>query len=148
MKSYQAKAADIERRWWLVDAQGQVLGRLAARVARILMGKTKPTYTPYIDCGDYVVIHNASKVTVTGRKRERRIYTRYSGYPGGLKQETLGERLERQPEEVLRHAVRRMLPKTRLGRKMLAKLKVHDALPAHGYRAQKVEPLEAVAETA
>ncbi|MFC1707582.1 50S ribosomal protein L13 [Planctomycetota bacterium] len=141
MNCYQASTADVERTWWVVDAEDQVLGRLAARIARVLMGKVKPTYTPHIDCGDYVVVHNASKIAVTGQKKDRRVYTRYSGYPSGLKRESLGAMLARKPEEVLRLAVRRMLPKTRLGRKMLKKLKVHDTLPAHGYQAQCPQPL-------
>ncbi|MHC4390861.1 MAG: 50S ribosomal protein L13 [Planctomycetota bacterium] len=148
MKSYQAKASQIEREWWLVNAEGQVLGRLAARIARILMGKTKPTYTPNLDTGDCVVVYGASKIVVTGKKRDRRTYTRYSGYPGGLVEETLGSLLDRRPEEVIRLAVKRMLPKTRLGRQMLRKLRVHDALPAHGYTAQQVKPLPELAATA
>ena len=118
MKTTQAKVADIERVWWVVDAEGEVLGRLATRIARVLMGKTKPMYTPHLDCGDYVVVKNASKITVTGRKRERRLYDTYSGYPGGLRQESLGSLLDRKPERVIELAVRRMLPKTRLGRQM------------------------------
>jgi len=143
MNCYQAKTAEVERKWWLVDADNQILGRMAARIARILMGKHKPTYTPHIDCGDHVVIVNAGKVAVTGQKREKRVYTRYSGYPGGLRTETLGALAARHPEELLRNAIRRMLPKSRLGRKMLKKLRVHTEMPTHGYKAQNVAPLPA-----
>lgn len=142
MKSYMAKAGDVERKWLLIDAEGQVLGRLAVRVARILMGKTKPQYTPHLDVGDFVVVTNASKVKVTGRKLTDKTYGFYSGYPGGLKTHTLEQMLKHKPEEVIRLAVRRMLPKTRLGRKMLRKLKVHVTLPEHGYKAQKIEVLD------
>jgi large subunit ribosomal protein L13 len=143
MKSYMAKPAGVERRWLQVDAEGQVLGRMAARIARILMGKHRPQYTPHIDTGEYVVVTNASKVKVTGQKRDKKIYDRYSGYPGGRTTETLGSLLDRKPEEVIRLAVKRMLPKSRLGRQMIKKLKIHDALPAHGYKAQGLEPLAA-----
>lgn len=145
MKCYQAKAGDIERKWWLVDADGQILGRLAVKVARILMGKTKPTYTPHLDTGDFVVVYNVGKLAVTGKKRENRVYTRYSGYPGGIASQTLGEMLEKRPAELFRLAVRRMLPKSRLGRQMLSKLKLHESLPAHGYKAQQVEPVALLA---
>jgi len=141
MKTYVAKPADLKRRWYFVDAEGQILGRLAARLARILQGKHKPEWTPHIDTGDFVVVVNASKIAVTGDKKETKIYQTFSGYPGGQKLKPLQEMLRRRPEEVLRLAVRRMLPKTRLGRKMLLKLKVHDKLPSHGYRAQRPEPL-------
>ncbi len=140
-RSFMAKAGEVERKWWLVDAEGQILGRLAARVARILMGKTKPTYTPHIDTGDFVVVVNASKVRVTGDKLQTKIYDRYSGYPGGRKVRTLAEVLAKRPGDALRLAVRRMLPKSKLAHKMLLKLKIHEKLPAHGYRAQKATPL-------
>jgi large subunit ribosomal protein L13 len=137
-----AKAGEIERRWWLVDANGQVLGRLAARLARILQGKEKPFFTPHIDTGDFVVVINASKVKVTGDKLKSKEYQFFSGYPHGQKRKSLEEMLRQRPEEVIRLAVKRMLPKSRLGRKMLLKLKVHDELPKHGYQAQKPQKLE------
>jgi large subunit ribosomal protein L13 len=140
-KSFMAKRGEVPRKWWLVDADGQILGRLAARVARILMGKTKPFYTPNTDTGDFVVVVNASKIRVTSDKPQTKTYQQFSGYPGGQKRFTLAEMLARKPAEVIRLAVRRMLPKSRLARKMLTKLKVHDKLPAHGYKAQKAEPL-------
>ena len=119
-----AKAGDIKPRWRHVDAENQVLGRLATRVATVLMGKHRPEYTPHVDCGDYVVVSNAGKVTLTGRKAEQRMKSRYSGYPGGMKLESYGSLLQRKPERLFEDAVRRMLPKNRLGRKMLKKLKV------------------------
>ncbi len=143
--TYMAKPEKLTRRWWLVDAQGQVLGRLAARIARILMGKTKPTYTPHADTGDFVVVFNASKIKVTGTKADTKTYQRYSLHPGGLKEIPLRDVLARTPAEPIRLAVRRMLPKSRLGRKMLLKLKIHEELPAHGYKAQKAEPLPVAA---
>jgi large subunit ribosomal protein L13 len=141
MSSYMAKPSEIEHKWWLVDASGQILGRLAARLARILQGKTKPEYTPHVDTGDFVVVVNASKVRVTGDKLQSKEYQFFSGYPGGQRRKTLEEMLRTRPEEVIRLAVRRMLPKSRLGRKMLLKLKIHDELPKHGYKAQKPAPL-------
>ena len=119
-----AKAGDIKPRWRHVDAENQVLGRLATRVATVLMGKHRPEYTPHVDCGDYVVVSNAGKVTLTGRKAEQRMKSTYSGYPGGMKQESYGSLLQRKPARLFEDAVRRMLPKNRLGRKMLKKLKV------------------------
>ena len=136
-----AKSGEVARQWWLVDANGQILGRLAARLARILQGKTKPTFTPHIDTGDFVVVVNASKIAVTGDKLKSKEYQTFSGYPHGQKRKPLEEMLRRNPEEVIRLAVRRMLPKSRLGRKMLLKLKIHDELPKHGYKAQQPKPL-------
>lgn len=145
MRSYSPKAKEIERRWHVVDAEGQVLGRLAARVARILRGVHKPTFAPHLDAGDYVVVINAAKLRVTGKKLTQKIYYRHSGYPGGLKSVSLGERLRVRPEQVLREAVKGMLPKNRLGRAMIKKLKVYSG-PEHPHRAQKpqrVNPPEA-----
>jgi large subunit ribosomal protein L13 len=141
-KCYQAKAADAaqQRRWLVVDAQDQVLGRLAVRIATALMGKHKPTYTPHVDCGDFVIVLNADKVKLTGRKAEEMVYQRYSGYPGGQKVIPLKRVLQRHPERVLREAVRRMLPKNRLARRMLAKLRLYSE-DTHPHQAQHPEPL-------
>ena len=141
MKTYSAKPYEVERDWFVVDAQDQTLGRLATRVATLLRGKHKPIYTPHVDCGDYVIVVNADKINVTGQKLEQKIYYRHSGYPGGLKQVTLRRRLETHPERVIESAVRGMLPKTRLGRKMFKKLKVY-AGPEHPHEAQQPTPLE------
>ena len=141
MKTYVATPANRERSWVLVDASGKTLGRLATQIADVLRGKRKPEYTPHIDVGDFVVVINASKVAVTGNKREQKRYYRHSGYPGGLRSRTLGDLLERRPEEVIRRAVRGMLPRNRLARKQLTKLKVY-AGPDHPHAAQKPEPLE------
>jgi len=140
MRTYVAKKETVERRWYLVDAQGQVLGRLAARLARILQGKHKPIYTPHVDAGDFVVVVNAEKVRVTGNKLTQKMYKRYSGFPGGLKERPLEAMLARHPERVLEEAVRRMLPKTKLGERMFGKLKVY-AGPDHPHQAQQPEPL-------
>lgn len=140
MRTYMAKKETVERKWYLVDAEGQVLGRLAAKLARILQGKHKPIYTPHVDTGDFVVVVNAEKVRVTGKKLTQKMYQRYSGYPGGLKERLLGEMLARRPERVLELAVRRMLPKTKLGDKMFRKLKVYKG-PHHPHQAQQPEPL-------
>ena len=141
MKTYVAKPSDRERNWVLVDANGQTLGRLATQIADALRGKRKPTFTPHIDTGDFVVVINAEKIAVTGKKRDDKRYYRHSGYPGGLKTRTLDEMLERKPEDVIRLAVRGMLPKTRLGRKQLTKLKVY-AGPEHPHQAQQPQLLE------
>ena len=141
MKTYVATPADRERSWVLVDASGKTLGRLATQLADVLRGKRKPQYTPHIDVGDFVVVVNAEKIVVTGNKREQKRYYRHSGYPGGLRSRTLGDQLERRPEEVIRRAVRGMLPRNRLSRKQLTKLKVY-AGPDHPHAAQKPEPLE------
>jgi large subunit ribosomal protein L13 len=141
MKTYVATPATRERNWLLVDATGKTLGRLATQVADALRGKRKPDYTPHIDVGDFVIVVNAEKVAVTGNKREQKRYHRHSGYPGGLRSRTLGEMLERRPEEVVRQAVKGMLPRSRLGRAQLTKLKVY-AGPEHPHQAQKPEPME------
>ena len=141
MKTYVATPSTRERNWLLVDAEGRTLGRLATQIADALRGKRKPEYTPHIDVGDFVIVVNAEKVAVTGNKREHKVYRRHSGYPGGLRSRTLGQMLERRPEEVIRLAVRGMLPRTRLGRAQLRKLKVY-AGPDHPHVAQKPEPME------
>jgi large subunit ribosomal protein L13 len=141
MRTYVATPATRERRWLLIDASGKTLGRLATQLADLLRGKRKPEYTPHCDVGDFVIVVNAEKVSVTGRKREEKLYYRHSGYPGGLRHRTLGEMLERRPEEVIRLAVKGMLPRSRLGRAQLRKLKVY-AGPEHPHAAQKPERLE------
>ena len=143
MKTYVATPIDRERNWLVVDAEGQTLGRLATRIADTLRGKGKPEYTPHVDSGDFVVVVNAEKISVTGAKLQEKLYYRHSGYPGGLKKRTLGEMLERRPEEVIRLAVRGMLPKNRLARKQLTKLKVY-AGPEHPHEAQKPQKLEII----
>ncbi len=139
-KTYVAKPGQIEQKWLLVDASNKVVGRLASEIAVVLMGKHRPTYTPHVDTGDFVVVVNAEKVALTGKKWDQKTYTWYTGYPG-QKSITAGERLARKPEMILREAVRRMLPKNKLGRKMLSKLKVY-AGPDHPHQAQCVEPAE------
>jgi large subunit ribosomal protein L13 len=141
MKTYVANANDRERTWLVVDATGQTLGRLSTRIADALRGKRKPAYTPHVDTGDFVIVVNAEKIAVTGSKLTEKRYYRHSGYPGGIKFRTLEEQLRRRPEEVIRHAVKGMLPRTRLGRKQLTKLKVY-AGPDHPHQAQKPEPME------
>ena len=141
MKTYVANPKDRERNWLLVDAEGLTLGRLATQLADALRGKRKPTYTPHVDVGDFVVVVNAEKIAVTGAKLQKKLYYRHSGYPGGLKQRTLSEMLARRPEEVIRLAVRGMLPKNRLARKQLTKLKIY-AGPEHPHEAQKPQKLE------
>jgi large subunit ribosomal protein L13 len=141
MKTYVATPADRERNWLVVDANGKTLGRLATQVADALRGKRKPEYTPHVDVGDFVIVVNAEKVAVSGRKREAKRYFRHSGYPGGLRSRTLGDMLERRPEEVVRRAVRGMLPRNRLGRAQLRKLKVY-AGPEHPHAAQQPQPME------
>ncbi len=143
MPTYSPKASEIQRAWYVVDADGLVLGRLATEVARLLRGKHKPTFTPHLDTGDHVVIVNADKVVLTAGKAERKTVYRHSGYPGGLKAETFAHLLERRPEEAVRRTIRGMLPKTRLGRQMLTKLKVY-AGPTHPHAAQQPQPLEVV----
>jgi large subunit ribosomal protein L13 len=140
MKTWNAKAEDVERRWYVVDAEGQTLGRLATRIADTLRGKGKPTYTPHVDSGDFVVVVNAEKITVTGKKMDEKLYRRHSGYPGGLKTRTLREQLERRPTEVIRTAVKGMLPRNRLARRQITKLKVY-AGPEHPHAAQSPERL-------
>lgn len=141
MKSYIAKPQEVERKWYVIDAEGKNLGRLASEVASILRGKRKPIYTPHVDTGDYVIIVNADKVAVTGKKMKQKVYKHHTGYPGGLKEITLEKLLDRKPEEVLKHAVKGMLPKGRLGRQMFTKLKVY-AGPEHRHQAQKPEVYE------
>jgi large subunit ribosomal protein L13 len=140
-KTYVTKKEDVQREWYVVDATGQTLGRLAAQVARMLRGKHKPTYSPSIDTGDYVIVVNAEKIHVTGRKLDQKIYYRYTGYPGGLREVTLRNLLQKHPTRVIEHAVRGMLPKNRLGRRMFKKLKVY-AGPEHPHEAQQPESLE------
>jgi large subunit ribosomal protein L13 len=141
MKTYVATPATRERNWLVVDASGKTLGRLATQIADVLRGKRKPEYTPHCDVGDFVIVVNAEKVAVTGKKRDAKLYYRHSGYPGGLRHRTLREMLERRPEEVVRRAVKGMLPRNRLGRAQLRKLKVY-AGPEHPHVAQKPEALE------
>src|SRR5919199_321588 len=125
MKTYVATPKDRERNWFLVDAEGKTLGRLATQIADVLRGKRKPTYTPHVDVGDFVIVVNAAKIAVTGNKLEGKRYWRHSGYPGGIRSRTLGELLEQRPEEVIRRAVKGMLPRNRLGRQQLRKLKIY-----------------------
>ena len=141
MKTYMAKPSDITRRWHQVDAEGLVLGRLAVEVARILMGKHRPTYTPHLDTGEFVVVINAQKIELTGKKAEQKKYYHYTGYPGGLVETSYRRMRERKPEEIIRLAVRRMLPKTKLGRAMLSKLKVYKGTE-HPHTAQQPEVLD------
>src|SRR5271165_7631308 len=141
MKTYVATPADRERNWLLVDASGRTLGRLATQIADALRGKRKPTYTPHVDTGDFVVVINAEKISVSGNKLADKRYYRHSGYPGGLRSRTLAEMLERRPEEVIRIAVKGMLPRNRLARKQLTKLKVYSG-PDHPHAAQQPQPME------
>jgi large subunit ribosomal protein L13 len=140
MRTWTAKTHEIERRWYVVDAEGQTLGRLATRIADTLRGKRKPEYTPHIDTGDFVIVVNAEKISVTGKKLEQKIYYRHSGYPGGLRERTLAEELQRRPTEVLRKAVKGMLPRNRLARQQITKLKIY-AGPEHPHQPQNPEPL-------
>jgi large subunit ribosomal protein L13 len=141
MKTYVATPSTRERDWLLVDASGKTLGRLATQLADILRGKRKPEYTPHVDTGDFVIVVNAREVVVSGNKRETKLYHRHSGYPGGLRTRTFEEMLERRPEEVIRIAVKGMLPRNRLARQQLRKLKVY-AGPDHPHEAQKPKPVE------
>ena len=141
MKTWNAKPGEVERRWYLVDAEGKTLGRLATRVADTLRGKDKAQYTPHVDTGDFVVVVNAEKVAVTGKKLEDKRYYRHSGYPGGIRSRTLQEELDRRPTEVIRKAVKGMLPRNRLARAQLTKLKVY-AGPDHPHEAQSPQPLK------
>jgi len=141
MKTWNAKPGEIERQWRLVDAEGQTLGRLATRIADTLRGKDKPQFTPHVDTGDFVVVVNAEKVAVTGKKLDDKMYHRHSGYPGGLRSRTLREQLDRRPEEVIRKAVKGMLPRNRLGRAQLRKLKIY-AGPEHPHTAQAPKELK------
>ncbi len=139
-KTTMVKKEAVQRKWYVVDASGKVLGRLASQIAKILMGKHKPNYTPHVDMGDYVVVVNADKVVLTGKKWKQKVYYWHSGYPGGLKSMTAEQMLQKHPERLVWLAVRRMLPKTALGRKMLKRLKVY-ASPTHPHEAQKPEPI-------
>jgi large subunit ribosomal protein L13 len=141
VKTYTVGAKDIEREWYLVNAEGKTLGRLASEIAQVLRGKHKPIYTPHLDCGDYVIVVNADKVQVTGRKLDQKMYYRHSGYPGGIKSISLRNQLQKHPERVLQAAVRGMLPKNPLGRRMLKKLKVY-AGGSHPHQAQQPKVLE------
>jgi len=141
MKTFMANESNIERKWYVVDVQGKVLGRAASEVAKILRGKHKPEYTPHVDTGDYVIVVNASKVVLTGNKLDKKIYRRHSGWIGGLKETTARKFLAEKPEKAFELAVKRMLPKNSLGRKMFKKLKVY-AGPEHKHQAQKPEVLE------
>jgi large subunit ribosomal protein L13 len=139
-KTYAARESEIERRWYVVDAADETLGRLASRIAHVLEGKHKPTWQPNLDSGDHVIVLNASRIAVSRNKRETKLYIRHSGYPQGYKEETLGRLLERRPEEVIRRAVKGMLPRTTLGAQQLRKLKVY-AGADHPHQAQRPEPL-------
>lgn len=141
MKSFMASPATIERKWYVVDAADQTLGRLASQVASVLRGKNKPTYTPSMDTGDYVIVVNADKVKVTGKKLDQKVYYRHSDYVGGMKETTLKELMAKKPEDVINFAVKGMLPKGPLGRQMIKKLHVY-AGPEHNHAAQKPEVLE------
>lgn len=141
MRTFTEKTADIRQEWYVVDAQGLTLGRMAARIAPILKGKHKPTYTPHLDCGDFVIVINAEKLRVTGRKLDQKLYHRHSGYPGGLTTINLRDLLRQHPERVLEEAVRGMLPKNRLGRQMIKKLKVY-AGGSHPHQAQQPKLLD------
>lgn len=141
MKTFVTKPNEVERKWYVVDADGKTLGRLASEIAQILRGKHKPIYSPAVDTGDFVIVVNAEKIHVTGRRLDQKKYYRHSGYPGGLTEITLRKQLERYPDRPIRSAVKGMLPKNSLGRKMMKKLKVY-AGPTHPHEAQQPEPLE------
>ena len=141
MKSFMASPATIERKWYVVDAEGQTLGRLCSEIAKVLRGKNKPIYTPHVDTGDYVIVVNAEKIRVTGKKMDQKIYFNHSDYVGGMKETTLRQMMAKKPEEVIKLAVKGMLPKGPLGRSMITKLHVY-AGPEHNHSAQKPETLE------
>lgn len=141
MRTYSPKASEIQRVWYVVDAEDLVLGRVATEVARLLRGKHKPTFAPHLDCGDHVIVVNASKVVLTSDKRDRKMVYHHTGYPGGIRSHTYGEVLDTKPEEALRRTIRGMLPKNRLGRQMLRKLKVY-AGPDHPHEAQRPQPVD------
>jgi len=141
MKTFIPGKDELKKKWYLIDAEGKILGRLATQIAMILSGKKKPIYTPHLDTGDFVVVINAAKVKVTGRKEEKKIYYYHSGYIGSLKERTLGEMRQRKPEEIIYRAVKGMIPKNKLGRKMLTKLKVYPG-EDHLHQAQKPEKIE------
>ena len=140
MKTYSPKSSDVERRWWVIDADGVVLGRLATQIANVLRGKDKPIFSPHVDCGDFVIVVNADKVAVTSDKLTSKLYHRHSGYPGGIRTQTLEQVLRRYPDRVIRTAVEGMLPKNRLSSQVIRKLKVY-AGPEHPHEAQKPEVL-------
>ena len=141
MKTYMPKASEVNRRWYLVDAEGKILGRLATEIASILRGKNKPEYTPHMDMGDFVVVVNADKVVLTGKKEQQKLYRLHTGYPSGLREVPYERMMAKHPERVLEKAVRGMLPKNSLGRAMFRKLKVY-AGPNHKHEAQKPEKIE------
>ena len=141
MKSYMARPLEVERKWYVVDAEGKHLGRLATEIVRVLRGKNKPQYTPHVDVGDFVIVVNVDRVAVTGRKAEQRVYRRHSGYPGGMKETSYEQMLARKPTEILRKAVYGMMPKTRLARRQFKKLKIY-AGPEHPHSAQDPQTLE------
>ena len=141
MKTYIPKQEEIEHKWYLVDAKGKVLGRLAVSIAEILSGKNKPMYTPHLDTGDFVVVINAEHVHVTGGKEEQKLYHHYSGYPGGMKSHPFKDMIKRRPERVITQAVHGMLPKTKLGRKMISKLKVYPG-DKHPHQGQNPQPID------
>jgi large subunit ribosomal protein L13 len=145
MSTYFPKAGEIARKWYVVDASGQTLGRLSSRVARVLMGKESPKYTPFLDTGDHVIVINAEKVKTTGVKAEQKVYQHYTGYPGGLRTEEFKKRFSRKPELIIEQAVLRMLPKSKLGRQMISKLKVYKG-EKHPHDAQKPEALALAAK--
>jgi large subunit ribosomal protein L13 len=145
MSTYFPKAGEIARKWYVVDASGQTLGRLASQVARILMGKNNPRYTPFLDTGDHVVVINADKVKTTGMKAEQKVYQHYTGYPGGLRTESFRKRFANRPDRIIEQAVLRMLPKSKLGRQMISKLKVYRG-DKHPHEAQKPEALALAAK--
>jgi large subunit ribosomal protein L13 len=140
VKTYTAKPGEVQRNWWVVDAEGKNLGRLASEIAVVLRGKNKPQYTPHVDTGDFVVVVNAEKIAVTGNKMTGKVYYRHSGYPGGLKSRTLAQMIDRRPTEVLRKAVKGMLPRNRIAAQQLNKLKIY-AGPNHPHQAQRPEEL-------
>jgi large subunit ribosomal protein L13 len=141
MKTIFVKPKDVERKWWLVDADGQTLGRLASRITGVLRGKHKPIYSPHMETGDYVVVVNAEKVKITGNKRQQKVYYRHSGYPGGLKTESLGKLMTTKPTFALEHAIKGMLPRGKMGRKISKNVKIY-AGTEHPHEAQKPEKLE------
>ena len=141
MSTYFPKKEEVDRRWYVVDAEGKTLGRLSSALARMLTGKNKPTYTPYVDTGDFVVVVNAEKVALTGKKDRDKLFRHYTGFPGGLREQSAAERRRRHPERLIEEAVWGMLPKNRLGKRIIMKLKVY-AGPDHPHAAQKPEKLE------
>jgi len=140
MKTYIPRKEEIKRKWYLIDAEGQILGRLAVKIAKILSGKEKPIYTPHLDVGDFVIVINAEKIKVTGNKEQKKIYYHHSGYPGGLRKKTYEELLKEKPQLIIKEAVKGMLPKNKLGSRMFKKLKVYKGIE-HPHQAQKPVPL-------